>query len=38
MKHRMSKTEEKEKALKALGECFAKKEKEMKLDSFVAQT
>ena len=32
MKHRMSKREEKEKALKALGECNAKDEKKMKLD------
>ena len=32
MKHRMSKREEKEKALKALGECIAKGEKELKLD------
>ena len=32
MKHRMSKREEKEKTLKALGECNAKGEKELKLD------
>ena len=33
MKHRLSeKREEKEKALKALGECNAKGEKELKLD------
>ena len=38
MKHRMSKREEKEKALKALCECIAKSEKEVETGWFGTQT